>query len=198
MLVAVQWTQTTPKNWINFELNKNTAKAFAALAKKPVPPVTGVVPLDNQPGWIFDLCIQGVHFYGFDHVAVVPFQDQDALKIWCWNDDVEDDDPSSTPYKWGEYWELFNPAPDKRLPKNAFGTHPVNTVQHKTIFTEVEGLSDFSEQLTTSGPVEIKLWEEWVMPPEEMTFHGVWVRDTALWQKHFDVRSKRDWREWVK
>lgn len=187
MIVAVQWTLSSPQDWVNIDLSAsgNAARRWLNLAKKPVP--TGSETINSTPGWIFDICIQGVHLYGFDHVAGEPIAGG-GLRFYGWNDDLADDE---TDYRWGEVWEFHNPRPDPK-----FGGQ-INTHQVKTIFTEPVGLADFPPQETSGGPVQIKTWDQWVMPPDQLTRHGIWVRDENLWQQHFNVRSKRSWREWI-
>lgn len=186
MIVYVQWTLATPTDWVGIDLRTGGAAArrWLNLAKKPEP--QGGETIDSSPGWIFDVCIQGVHLYGFDHVAGEPMAD--GLRFYGWNTDITD--PESDPYRWGEVWEFYQPAPDP-----AFGGQ-VNTRQRKTVYTEAEP-ELFAGQVTTLGPVDVKPWSQFPTPAESLTRHGIWVRDEALWQRHFDARSQRDWREWA-
>lgn len=185
MIVSVQWTLASPSDWVDIDLaaKGKGARAWLQLARKAEP--TGGETLDDEPGWLFDVVVQGVHLYGFDHVAGEPL-DSDGLRFYGWNDDVTD--PEASPYRWGEVWEFYPPAPDP-----AHGGQ-LNTQQRKTVFTEDEA-ERFTGQATTLGPVEVKPWSQWVAPPENLVRHGIWVHDEVLWRRHFEVRGRRPWHQ---
>jgi hypothetical protein len=81
MKIRVQWATNPARGW---EVYDHTE--WPDLPTKPAP-VGGEV-LDDQPGWIFDLNVQGVFFRGSDHYAVYP--SGPTLVVATWNDDPED------------------------------------------------------------------------------------------------------------
>lgn len=188
MIVAVQWASTNPSNWTDIDVTTEGAglRRWSNLPKKPIP--TDNDRVDNAPGWVFDVCIQGVHLYGFDHVAIEPLPNN-ALKAFGWNTDVADSE-ASAPYKWGEAWEFYPPAPDPLI------GNQMNTRQRKTVYTETFDPVFFGQH-TSLGPVDVRPWSEWVDPPAAVTRHGIWVKDPALFNRHFEVRKQRNWREWL-
>lgn len=44
--------------------------------------------------------------------------------------------------------------------------------------------------------VEVLPWEQFVLPPANLTLHGVWLPDD-LFREHRSVLSKHHWREWL-
>lgn len=188
MKVYVQWTLKNPQNWVELDLNTASGvQRWANLPKKPEP--VGGEALDNFPGWTFDINIQGVCFYGFDHVALEPIA-LGGVRAYGWNTDIEDPDPQVRPYRWGEVWDLYPPAPDPNLGGQ------INTRQYKTIYSEVEA-PDFVGQRTAAAPVDLREWSDFTSPADALTRHGIWVPDEENWKKHFEVRDQHGWREWV-
>lgn len=187
MKVLVQWALADPTDYLLIDVGQqgNAARRWLNLAKKAEP--TDASTLDSNPGWVFDLVIDGVHFYGFDHVAGEPIAGG-GLRFYGWNDDL--DDPENN-YRWGEVWEFHPHRFDVR-----FGQ--MNTHQVKRIYSEdLDDIKKFGyPQETTGGPVEFLPWSQWVMPPENLTRHGIWVRDETLWRRHFEVRRPVSWRDW--
>lgn len=188
MKVYVQWTLTTPTDWAEINVSPEH-NGWAQLPVKPEPDGTEV--LDNEPGWVFDVCIQGVQFYGYDHVAIEPIaKPLSGVRVYGWSDDVTDPDPQQQDYRWGSVWEFFDPAPDSRAKGR------INTRQRKTIYTE--HVEDYHRgQETSIGPVAVRPWSAWPDPDPSLVRHGVWVRDETLWRAHFDVRSLHGWEEWA-
>jgi hypothetical protein len=188
--VSVQWSTDPPSDWVELDLTLTGAgsRRWRNLPQRPVP--KGGERIDAQPGWIFAAAIDGVTFQGFDHLAVIPRPGH--LEVLAWVDDVEDfDDPQSLSYRWGEQWAIHKHRPDPR-----FGGRE-NTHQVKTVYAEdLEDMGRFFPQETTGGPVQLRPWSEFPMPPAEVVRHGVWV-DDELFARHHAVRSQRDWKTWV-
>lgn len=195
MRVRIQWATNPPADWLEIDVTPTGAGAqrWRNLAKKTEPPDNPTI--DGQPGWLMCVEVDGVLFEGFDHVAV-DFAGTGAsrfLRVHAWVDDVADfADPQALGYRWGEVWGFH---PHRSDPK--FGGQ-VNTHQTKTVFAEdLEDMGRFFPQSTTGGDVPLRPWSEWVTPPAELTRHGVWVHDEALWRQHYTVRRTVDWRDWV-
>ena len=67
MKVLVQWSKAAPEDWHEID-----SADWATLAKRPVP--TGGEIIDQTPGWIYQVNIQGVCFSA-DHYAVIDRED---------------------------------------------------------------------------------------------------------------------------
>ena len=134
---------------------------------------------DNQPGWVFDLNIQGVCFTG-DHYAVENLDDGSAgVRVTVWNDDPDDWPPGT---RHAHVWEFFKLQPD---PENG-GAY--NTVQKRTTYAEA--------QARFANWAGVRPWSEFVPPPEAVTRHGVWVED----EKATELQAAAEhhgWREWT-
>lgn len=175
MKLLVQWSLAEPQDWIEVE-----AAAWRSLARRPTP--KGDEVIDNSPGWIYDLACQGIWMGGMDHLAVEPLP-RGGAKVWGWNDDLEDFPVGS---RWGRVMTF-----DRDLN------------QTKTYYCEpdaapVQTLGAHFHQ----GPggvrheVEYLPWEDFPVPDDEITLHGIWLPD-ELEQRHAEVRRVPDYREWL-
>lgn len=180
MKVLVQWTKLNPEGWVEFEVRdtQQHRRAWERLAKKGLP--TGNETLDNNEGWVFDVNIQGIHFGGADHYAVEFLTDPVmgfGLRITTWNDDPEDW-PVGT--RTATEWTLYDPAPDPN-----FGG-AINTRQFRRFWAD--DLVMFPDAMPFS---------EFVVPPDSITRHGIWVTSEKL-TEHITVRGPvRGWTEWI-
>lgn len=189
MKVLIQWTLADPTDWIEVDLRDTPQlrRAWERLAKK-AEPVGGEI-IDDTPGWVFGLNIQGVEFGGDDHYAAELLTSDPrgfGLRITCWNDDPTDW-PVGTRH--AKVWEFFDPAPDSNLGGAA------NTRQYLTVYDERDP-SPYSGRSTTGGPVVILPWAQFVTPSATLTRHGIWVSD-ALFDQHVAIRRRHSWREWI-
>ncbi len=64
MRVYVQWTLASPIDWVELDVRNSgpSRRAWENLPSKPTP--VGGEAIDNVPGWLFDLSVQGVQFGG--------------------------------------------------------------------------------------------------------------------------------------
>jgi len=110
MKLFVQWATRKARGWTEIDSSE-----WLVLAKKPLP--VGGEKIDNKPGWLNDVCVQGMCSGTADHVAIEEIGD--AICLTLWNDDPED-------YKPGEYFArvlTFHPLrPDPEL-GGAVNTH---------------------------------------------------------------------------
>ncbi len=181
MRVYIQWAKADPGDYVSLDLTR--IQQVRSLPKKPVP--TGQPTLDNNEGWLADVLVQGVSFSGVDHLSCA-FPSDGSFEVMAWNDDPEDypDGPE------GYVWRFFNPTLDPRYGE-------VNTRQLLTVYTSVPALiANWTGQSTSGGPVTVRPWSEFVIPPSNVTFHGVWQTD-PLFELHRQRRTPHSWREWI-
>lgn len=172
MIIYLQWAKAVPEDWFAVDITRD--QQIRTAAKKAEP--TGNETLDNNPGWLFGANCQGIDFSGFDHTAIEVLQG-DGLRITVWNDDPEDFPPGT---RYAIRWDLFPPAGDPNIGGQ------INTVQFRTAWAEFG-----------AGVVNALPWEQFVLPPSNQTFHGIWVTDPVIFEQHFEVRTPRGWREWI-
>ena len=194
MIVLVQWSLTTPQDWVSIDVTPTGpgARRWRDLAKKAEP--TGGEVIDNQPGWIFDVCIQGWCLRGADHIAVEPFSGG-GLRVYRWFDDLAD---AETDYRHGQVIE-FRPGYVDRTMTLPNGS----TVRHRG---PDQRMTQYAEDMTGHAPfapaecgglaVPYRPWSEWVNPPELLTRHGIWLSSSLL-SAHLAARRSVNWREWV-
>ena len=192
MKILLQWSLASPTDWVSIDLGTTGAAAarWRNLPKKPVPPNNPTI--DNNPGWLYDLCIDGVMLGGYDHYSAAPVTvgGVAGIDVTLWNDDPDD---WAIGTRHALVWRFLPPAPDSR-----FGGR-LNTRQWLTYFLEPNapqadraGAGD-----TSGGPVVWRSWAEFVPPAANLTVHGVWLPD-ALEQQHLAVRrADVRWHEWV-
>jgi len=178
MRVLIQWTKANPTDWEQLAMTSNTQ--WRQLPSKPEP--VGGETIDDSPGWIYALNVQGIEFVGYDHYSVA--MNGAGLDVTVWNDDPVD--------HLGEFraqaWTLLLPTLDGRYGQ-------INTRQSLTVYDEVSP-SPWEGQTTTMGPVTVLPWASFSPPQANMTRHGIWVSDT-LADAHVAARSAHGWREWI-
>jgi hypothetical protein len=106
----------------------------------------------------------------------------DRLRITGWQDDPVDFGDT----RWATRWDLSTPAPDARL------GGAINTVQTRTVWAT----PDAAEWFGGYGPSVLQ-WSAFVPPAANLTRDGVWLPE-ATWEKHLQVRTVHDWREWIR
>ncbi len=173
MKVYVQWSKTNPEGWAELDIKQSAQ--MHSLPKKPVP--ISSAPVDNKPGWLCGLNCQGIDFSGYDHTAIEVVGE--GLRIIGWQDDTEDFGDT----RWAVEWTLMPPAPDPTL------GGIVNTVQMRRIWATADAFKWFPG-------VNVLPWEQFIAPPEKLTFHGVWLPD-HLYAAHQKARVPHGWREWI-
>lgn len=184
--VLVQWSLASPQDWVEID-----AHAWAGLAKKPLP--KGGETVDGQPGWIFDVCVQGWCLRGCDHIALEPLGD--GVRVYRWFDDLED---VETDYRHGQIIELRSGWVDRTL------TFPDgSSIRHQG---PDQRLVEYAENMDAHRPfvagecgglaVEFRPWSEWTPPPDRLVRHGVWLSEELL-HAHMAKQRPVSWREWM-
>lgn len=180
MRLSIQWTLGTPGDWIDLDLLPNgpARRLWENLPTKPVP--KGGETIDHQPGWLFNLNVQGVEFEGFDHCTARPLDN--GIEVTAWNDDPEDYPPGQ---RFAHVWTFLPLRADPR-----YGGQ-LNTEQYLTVYDE--GMPSPHEGHSTSGgPVVVRPWSEFVVPTTKV-IHGIWVSD-ELAAAHRAAKTERSWR----
>jgi len=174
--VLVQWTRATPSDWLAVD-----SAAWQALPKRPAP--VGGETIDDGPGWVHRVCVQGVSFAA-DHYAVehVPGQ---GCRVSAWNDDPTDYPPGLRHARVWMFRPLrVDPAVGRRW----------NTAQSQVIYAEPQMADRMVACATPRG--EIRDYSEFVPPAAAHVRHGIMVAD-ELNAAHDAARTTRGWREWT-
>lgn len=172
----IQWSLLHPQDWVDV----TDPSTWRNLPSKPAP-VGGEV-LDDVPGWVCAICVQGVDFEGYDHYAVAVLRPK-GFQIIAWNDDPIDHA--------GDFhamiWTFNDPGPDAR-----YGGR-VNTHQALEVYQQAQ---HFPADLTTSdGPAVYHAWADFVPPTTKAIRHGVWMTDEQF-AAHQAARTSHPWTDW--
>lgn len=171
MIIYLQWAMAVPQDWTAVDITRD--QQIRNAAKKAVP--TGGEVLDNNPGWINAANCQGISFSGYDHIAVQV--SGNGLIITGWEDDPVDFPPGT---RYAIQWNLQPPAFDPKV-------NEINTIQTLKVWAEANAGIAYDNPLP---------WSQFVLPPANQTFHGIWVSDQEF-QDHAVVRSVHGWKEWI-
>lgn len=174
MKVLVQWANAAPSDYIEIDSTE-----WATLPRKPVP--VGGETVDNTPGWLFDVMVQGISFAGADHYHVKDVAGG-GVKVTAWWDDSEDQPPDQ--FK-AEVWTLLPLAPDPRL------GGAINTRQSRVIYAAPGMMARLNKNVENT---EFRPWSEFV--PPDHACHGIWVPDRNV-PRHEDAQTPHGWREWT-
>lgn len=171
MKLLIQWTTLKPTDWEEIDSTE-----WTSLPKKAVP--LGNEVISNEPGYIFQINIQGLMFAGFDHYAVIDLGG--FVRVVCWSDDPEDEPVS---YRHAREWNIYPLKYDETL-------KCINTLQEQIVYGA-----------TTHNDLDVvyKDWDEFKTPNEIFVRHGIWV-NKRLNDKHREVVSKdvtHGWRAWT-
>ena len=182
MRLYVQWTKANAEDWVALDLDTSSQRrrVWERLPKK-AEPVGGEI-IDNAAGWVFAVNVQGVHFEGYDHYAVVPLA-SGGLRVIIWNDDPADFTPDTFV---AQVWTFETVAPDPKI------GGALNTRQSRVVYA---GPVTRAAWLAT-GPIEntvILPWADFTPPSTTITFHGIWTTNP---DQHYMVRAFHGWEEW--
>ncbi len=172
MKAFLQWTLRTPADWITID----TAD-WLSLPKKPEPDGTEI--LDDAPGWIYTVSIQGLRLVG-DAYALIHDQPTGGCTAYFWNNDPED----YTSHQFYAHEIQFLPlAPDVR-----FGG-AYNTRQTRIVYAAPGVAQRFA------GWPDVRPWSEFRIPPQGIVRYGKWLTD-AQSRDHVEVKRQESWKEW--
>lgn len=198
MKVLVQWTTDPPSGWIEVD-----SKNWAMLLKKPEPPadrkpiydsngkVTSFegseVIIDAQAGWIYQICVQGISFWG-DHLAVI---DQgNSIEVIVWNDDPDDRDKQEFI---ADVWRLYPDVVDRIYQEGNELYRFKGFLQERNLFLG-SALSK-SKDVTSGGKTEVKAYKNFTKPDEPLVRHGIWLLDSLATE--LNKVPIPSWREWL-
>jgi len=175
MKIYIQWSKASPQDYVEIDSSE-----WASLPKKPLP--TGGETIDNRPGWIHSLDIQGI-VLSDDHYHVQDLPDG-SIKVTTWHDDLDDwEEKDLTVFE----WTIHPLTPD---PEHGGAW---NTKQFLTVYCHPDGFE------ATRGPrknVTVKDISEFVSPPEDEIRHGVWTPE-PLHEAHNNNFKPKGWREFT-
>jgi hypothetical protein len=170
--VLIQWAKRNSSGWEEIDLSRD-ALAWKKLPKKEQ---KRIFDLDQTPGLIEAVNIQGVVLEGFDNYAISPGLDG-VIEAVAWREGE------------AQAWVFHPPGPDR--------TGLVNTKQMLTIYagSALERHYRSLDLETTGGQVVILPIQAFTPPPAEVTRAG--VRRGSLDRSHQWSRTQVGWREWV-
>ena len=179
MKVLIQWSRLNPIGWE--EINSIDWPTLKAKDE----PIGGEI-IDDDPGWLFDLNIQGNRFYGADHYHVEEFQG--FVRVTAWGDDPKDYPPNEF---WAVVYDIYPLSTDGT--KNGAINTKIRITRYCSNQIELDRQSETADgSLVINHP-----WIDFV-PPSVNVIHGIWLPKDLL-QTHLDVRSVKSWwgKEWT-
>ena len=174
MKVLVQWTAATSSDWVAID-----SADWAVLPSKPEP-IGGEI-IDNAPGWICQICVQGMSFTG-DHYAVLHDTPAGGCTVYCWSDDPGDFQPEDY---FGHVTTFLPLATDPK-----FGG-AYNTRQTRQFFGGAA-----KRKLYADSKITAQRFELFPKPLASLTRHGIWTTaelDAALKA----AQTESGWRTWT-
>lgn len=184
--IFVQWAKANPQDWV---LSDTGGWKHLQSKAEPVGDVSlegigvGDVLLNNAPGWVFAVNVQGVDFSGYDHYHVA--QSGVDVIVTGWHDD-----PILYPdgYKDANVWTFHKPIFDPKIGQT-------NTSQEATVYAQPNSEWWSSPCAPQCGSITIKSWADFIAPTVDV-LHGIYLSD-AKWDEHVAARTEHGWREWV-
>lgn len=198
MKVLVQWATNPPSNWVEVD-----SADFANLPKKPEPPedrkptcdsdgkVTafegGDVVIDDQPGWIHRICVQGISFLG-DHIAVV---DQGSyIEVIVWNDDPDDRKKQEF---CADVWRLYPDIIDQIYQEGNESYRFKGFLQERSLF--LGSALTKPNDMTSGGRTKVKAYQKFIAPDVLVVRHGIWLLDSLATE--LNKVPIPSWKEWL-
>ena len=189
MKVLYQWARRDPQPWQQVD-----SAAWASLPTRTEPNPGQLGGQNNVLGWVNDVCVQGLHFNGSDHVSVedIVVGLEPGVRVTSWWDDPVDYPPGE---RRGRVWTILPLAPDPNL------GGAINTRMSQVVYAEGQRFTDLS-----AAPPQNTLvlpWADFVPPSAAITRHQVWLTDIKYAEHLFATQSFRGdpmewgWRDWV-
>lgn len=182
MKILIQWAKNTAENWQQYDHTEwpDLINQF----KKEDPTNSGNPLIDNDPGWINAINIQGVVFNA-DHYVVESLVGS-GVKVTIINDDPDD---NPTGFLNAEVWNFPPLSPDPNL-GNAINTKQTSILYAEDSLIQTKHLNVDYESKT------LLPWKDFKKPRQNITIHGIQLSD-AKFNEHQRKRSLRGWREWT-
>ena len=178
-VVLIQWATATANDSVPYTfLNMSDVRATP---KKPVPSDSPLI--DDEPGWIAALTIQGVTLTA-DHIGF-DLDGQGRLVVGKWNDDAADWPPfAGSGFGWLYTFDALDPVTGQ----------PRQTVTKYADTTVLQAALDYDTANGTNDYVWCQRWlddptvQPWAQFPENIgggfgknnTIHGVWLSDEQM------------------
>lgn len=184
MRVYVQWATATAADWVAYDLT--SARDVRALPRKGAP--SGGEVIDDTPGWISGINVQGVVFSG-DHVGID--WPGGVLQVATWNDDP--DDWPAVPFGKVYTFGPLRAAPE--LVGIGWDTQQTATpyADTATVQALIAAGLPFDDWLTHPAR---QPWSAFPRFNPNQVLHGVWV-DDALNDEHLAARTPHVYWEWA-
>lgn len=183
MKIWIQWAMANPQDYVMYDLGSNNPNVIRDIPSKPEPPGgQGTVTLDNTPGWVASINVQGVIFSGYEHYGMAYNRQSRTCTIGAWNDEVADNPDG--PYMTA--WSFEFPRNDPKL-------NSINTVQSSALYVETG--SGYAIWLDSHNIP----WLPWEQRPTFNSLavrHCPWLSD-AQYQAHAENRNEHVWDEWI-
>jgi hypothetical protein len=175
----VQWATNPPSDYVQMD-----SADWPNTLAKPLPDGSEVI--DNQPGYICAVNVQGVEFIGYDHIAVVPVPASPDIIVAAWKDDL-DDLPEDEHFS---RLMRFSPlTPDPRI------GGALNTNQSQQILCNTTVKQRFIDLGAIENTVLGDL-ADFETPKSKFVRHGVWLPD-ELFLEHESLRTVAPWMDWA-
>lgn len=159
---------------------------FQNLPSRPLP--DGTETINDAPGYVSAINIQGMIFSGYDHYSVVPIGDGECRAV-CWIDDDEGREAYPFEQWYAREW-IFRPLQPNMELGGAY------TPKHSQIVYANSTIKDYYAGI---GPVEnttVRDWSDFIPPSSQSIRHGVWLSD-ELHGEHEVRRPMRRWEQWT-
>jgi hypothetical protein len=140
--------------------------------------------IDNQPGWIYRLCVQGMVF-SKDHIAVIDHENY--VEVVEWNDDSGD---SSSSEFCAEEWDLYPKIVDRTYRDGRSAYRFQGFLQVRRRYGNFKDEDFTSGGLTTNAP-----YSSFVPPTHDLVRHSIWLPQDLCDQ--LDNYDPPTWHEWI-
>ncbi len=205
MKICVQWSTNPANDWVEID-----SSDWASIPKKDVPPVdrqpvfrdesglgSPVVGffgpefvINEVPGWICRVCVHGMVMDG-DHISIVELED--GIEVACWNDDLADPG-SGLPD--ASVRRFYSDLVDKTFQISSISRMRLQGFRNELdLYIPREKINGFDAPWTTGGQAKVLSYDDFVVPDEYVTRHGVWITNDLL-DKHLGF-TPSGWRHWV-
>ena len=201
--MEIQWTTDLAMKW-----EKIRVEDWSRLADKGEPPVdrepifdsdnrvvgfTGTeVTIDETPGWICQVGLQGFTFSG-DHISVESFASY--VQITKWNNDPNEavilrEPSNATVHRfYPEIIERTFRLDDRRTMQLKGFKHEID------IYVASGNMISVDAPYCTGGQANVFDYATFIEPSGNITRHGIWVTDDLLETHHIHKSSR--WENWI-